>query len=79
MLSRTFGLMAEHWRGWDGKLGWYAPDGNFRFDAQANRLGHVTILLELLGDGWEVKAAFREDAGRLEKLASDVRGFLGLG
>ena len=79
-LSAFFRDLAEAWRGWDGAKTWETYEGGLRLVCTSDRLGHVTVSVELHEqsgpDGWLVHGEVPIEAGQLEQLAADVTRFL---
>ncbi|MFN2556429.1 MAG: DUF6228 family protein [Nitriliruptorales bacterium] len=46
-LPDFFRALAESWRGWEGKREWNSLEGQLNFDAESDRLGHVTLRASL--------------------------------
>jgi hypothetical protein len=71
-----FRKMAANWRGWEGELSWATLEGEFGMSATSDRLGHITLLVELKSDSyprdWEMKGHIYLEAGSLEQLYQSV-------
>ncbi len=66
--------LAKNWRGWKGKKGWSALDGELELEALSDSLGHVYLSCSLPNMGadefWETRIQIIVEAGALEELAN---------
>ena len=77
-LSEYFDDLAQNWRGWKGVKKWEAYEGGLGLFCTSDRLGHITVTVELSEpppDGWLARGNVPLDAGQLEPLAREMRGF----
>ena len=77
-LADLFDEMAAQWRGWPGRKTWGSLEGELHLSAEADRTGHVTVtasLREGAPSGWSVELVLVLEAGQLEQLARQARGF----
>lgn len=76
-----FEEMARQWSGWPGKLSWASLEGELEIYGSHDRLGHITIRIELcsstLSDNWIVAATVMAEAGQLEDIARRAALFFG--
>jgi hypothetical protein len=77
--TKLFTSMAAQWRGWNGELKWRALEGEYNLAASTDSSGHVTLSVTLTGwvEGgyWDAKLSLRTEAGMLDRLDQQVRGF----
>lgn len=78
--KRLVGLfldMAKNWTGWEGAKTWDAIEGDFSLSCTSDKLGHITLEVELAGrdppELWSAKFNVEVEAGQLEKIASEMR------
>jgi hypothetical protein len=75
--------MARQWSGWRGELIWQSLEGELVLRCAHDRLGHVSIRVELRSgffanpDDWQVSATVMTEAGQLEELARRAAIFFG--
>jgi hypothetical protein len=77
-LSEFFDDLTQNWRGWKGVEKWKAYEGGLGLFCSADRLGHITVTVELREgspERWLVRGNVPLDAGQLEALAREMRGF----
>ncbi len=77
-LSEFFDDLEQNSRGWDGVKKWEAYEGGLGLFCLGDRLGHITLTVELREpppDGWLARGNVTLEAGQLESLAREVRGF----
>jgi hypothetical protein len=77
-LSDLFDDLAANWRGWKGVKKWEAYEGGLALGCSSDRLGHITITVELRQlshNGWLVRGDVPLDAGQLELVAQQMRQF----
>jgi hypothetical protein len=69
--------MAENWTGWEGAKTWDAIEGDFTLSCTSDRLGHITLEVELVGrddpELWSAKFNIEVEAGQLEKIANEIK------
>ena len=80
-LLRLFEELASQWKGWAGKKEWSSVEGDFGLSCTSDGLGHVAMRVKLKSgidkDDWSVpKGCIHIDAGQLEELAFNKKGFL---
>jgi len=71
--------LASQWRGWKGEREWQTYEGTLALSCSHDRLGHVAVSTSLsdLSRSWLVHGSVTVDAGDLDRIARDVRSFLG--
>lgn len=73
--------MAERWRGWPDRIEWSSLYGELILRGSQNRVGHVSIAVELRsgwGDrDWALQSTIETEAGQLERIARDAARFFG--
>ena len=77
-LSEFFDDLAKNWRGWKGLKKWEAYEGGLCLSCTTDRLGHITVTVELREgspERWLVRGDVPLDAGQLEPLAWEMRDF----
>jgi hypothetical protein len=70
--------MAANWRGWTGAKTWSSLEGELQLSAEADRTGHVTLLIDLCEGApavWSVTLQVVIEAGKLGDLARAAREF----
>jgi hypothetical protein len=79
-LDAFFRGLADSLHGWEGTKEWATYEGGLRLSCTADRLGHISVLVELRErsgpDGWCVQGEVPLEAGQLERLAAAVARFL---
>jgi hypothetical protein len=74
-----FDYMATNWKGWTGEKTWESVEGELKLTATSDKLGHVTLLINLRNqnseDNWAVQAPIFLDSGNLDEIARKVRSF----
>jgi hypothetical protein len=77
-LSEFFDDLAKNWGGWKGPKNWEAYEGGLGLSCTSDRLGHITVTVELREgspERWLVRADVPVEAGQLERLAMEMREF----
>jgi uncharacterized protein DUF6228 len=77
-LSEFFDDLAKNWRGWKGAKKWEAYEGGLGLSCTSDRLGHITVTVELREgspERWLVRGEVPLEAGQLERLATEMRAF----
>lgn len=80
-LGEFFRDLAEHWVGWPGEKSWESVEGDLSLTASHDRLGHVTLVVELRERfdpperEWVARAPLTLEAGVLHKLANAAERF----
>ena len=76
-----FTEMARHWSGWSGELSWESLEGELALRCNHDRLGHISIRVELRSGpmevDWRVTAVIMAEAGQLEDIALRAAQFFG--
>jgi hypothetical protein len=76
-----FESMARDWRGWDGQRTLASLEGQLEISCGADRLGHVSVRVELSGDplgsDWRAADTIYIEAGQLDELALQAREYFG--
>jgi hypothetical protein len=76
-LVNLFLEMAESWTGWEGAKTWDAIEGDFSLSCTCDKLGHITLEVELVGrdapELWSAKFNVEVEAGQLEKIANEMK------
>ncbi|MCX6132041.1 MAG: DUF6228 family protein [Proteobacteria bacterium] len=72
-----FKEMANNWKGWSGVKAWKSIEGDLKFDAAHDNLGHIKLKISLIrNQGEEDESKFvgnlKIELGSLERLAADV-------
>ena len=84
-IASFFSEAAENWRNWDGVREWSSLEGDVQLTLEADRLGHITLKVRIIGDSggrdpWQLTATLALEAGQLEGIANDARRhFIGPG
>jgi hypothetical protein len=80
-LVNLFLDMAKNWTGWEGAKIWDAIEGDFSLSCTSDKLGHITLEIELVERNapelWFARFNVEIEAGQLEKIANEMRGLLG--
>lgn len=79
-LDRFFTWCARDWKGWTGTRTWSTVEGEFALTCESDRLGHVTLTVEIASSGgiydsWTLRARLGLDAGALERIAREFEHF----
>ena len=79
-LPQFFGDLAARWSGWEGERSWESIEGDLKLSCSHDSLGHIRMTVELrsLGAGsikWTVSSELMIEAGQLDSIAEDARGF----
>jgi hypothetical protein len=79
-LAQLFHEMAQDWRGWEGIKSWGAIEGDFNLSCSSDKLGHITLEIELVERGtsesWSAQFNMEIEAGQLEKIAHEMAALL---
>jgi hypothetical protein len=81
-LANFFDDLAESWRGWEGEKVWESYEGGMSLRCTSDRLGHITVAVELregLPTVWEARGDVPLEAGQLDRLAAEMRSFFSYG
>lgn len=74
LLVKLFEEMAQNWKGWEGVKIWEAIEGDFGLACTSDRLGHITLKVELVGrrspESWFAEFNLVLEAGQLDKIAT---------
>ncbi len=74
-------VRGERWKGWDDVREWRSYEGGLALGCSHDRLGHITMTVELNqgsgGFGWLARGDVQIDAGQLDEIALGVRALLG--
>ncbi len=79
-LPNFFEVIAKNWKGWQGEKEWSSIDGEFTIIAKSDKLGHISLAIEMRQDfgetePWRLKATVVVDAGQLDDIAKDAKDF----
>lgn len=77
-IEEFFADLAKNWNGWSGSKKWESLEATMKFEATADRMGHITLAIDLDNGtpyNWRVKALVIIEAGQLEKLSKDAHEF----
>jgi hypothetical protein len=79
--TELFEGLARDWRGWDCQRTLASLEGQLEVSCSADRLGHVSLRVELSGDSlgsdWRAADTIYLEAGQLEELARQARAYFG--
>lgn len=76
--TKFFEEIAASWRGWEGEKSWAEIEGRVALRATTDRRGHVALRVKLRPDPGLpglAEEVLDLEAGGLDRLAEDVRGF----
>ena len=77
-LPAFFEGLAREWRGWAGERTWSSLEGDLSLTATADRAGHVSIRVALVGgplQRWSAETVLMIEAGQLEAIAAEESAF----
>jgi len=79
--ARLFSDMANEWRGWPGTKVHETLEGDLRLSLEADKLGHFTIRVALVGgepeSPWRAEETIHLETGQLDDLAERARAYFG--
>ena len=79
LLIDLFESLAKDWKGWEGERQWASIEGDLRLTATCDRWGHIQIEVYFHNndpdDDWALSAPIFVDAGSLDLLAKEAKGF----
>ena len=70
--------LASSWKGWSGERTWSSLEGDLKFTATSDNLGHITIRCHLSSggfEGWSITVWLHCEAGALDSLARKADRF----
>ena len=77
--SLLFAEMAKEWRGWKGTKSWSDLDRRVTFEAECDSLGHIQLVVELVGQDYDSKlrVLLSFESGQLDFIHQAIAGLLG--
>ncbi|MDQ2730252.1 MAG: DUF6228 family protein [Armatimonadota bacterium] len=80
-LVEFFKELSDQWQGWEGEKKWESTDHSLILTATSDRLGHISLEVEISSGSfpleWMLRTTIALEAGGLERIAADVKEFLG--
>jgi len=78
---RFFKSMEDNWKGWSGEKSVVAANGDMTMIATSDRLGHITMAIELLAQNlnfstWSFSSCVVVQAGQLEGICKEIKELL---
>ena len=77
--SLMFAEMAKEWRGWKGTKRWSDLEKRVTFEAECDSLGHIKLVVELIGQDYDAKlrVLLGFDSGQLDAIHQSIAELLG--
>lgn len=77
--ASMFSEMAKEWQGWSDVKRWSDLEGSVKLEAQCDKLGHITIKVELRGQDYEsmLRTVIEFEVAQLDSMAESVVDVLG--
>jgi len=79
-ISNLFKEMATEWAGWDKEKKWSSIEGGFSITCKHDKLGHITIEINMDKDDgspepWRLTTNLVLEAGQLDEISNSVKIF----
>lgn len=79
LLVDLFEYMAKEWKGWEGEKEWASIEGEFALSCLSDKKGHIHLKLRFVQfegrEPWKAEPTLNLEAGLLDGIAKNVRGF----